>query len=119
MDISATNTPSLPSVRAANPPVERPVGKDVPTDAANSAKQPPAKPASKEAVSDAVKQIDQFVNATRRNLDFSIDEGTGDVVVKVIASSTGEVIRQLPSEEALKLAESLKESKLNLFDSKA
>ncbi|UFH48009.1 flagellar protein FlaG [Pseudomonas sp. KNUC1026] len=99
--------------------MERPAGKDVPTDAANSAKQPPAKPASKEEVSDAVKQIDKFVNANRRNLDFSIDEGTGDVVVKVIASSTGEVIRQLPSEEALKLAESLKESKLNLLDSKA
>lgn len=119
MDISATNIPSLPPVRAANPSVERPAEKDVLTDAANSAEQHKAKPATKEEVSDAVKQIDQFVNANKRNLDFSIDEGTGDVVVKVIASSTGEVIRQLPSAEALKLAESLKESKLNLFESKA
>ena len=47
----------------------------------------------------------EFVQATQRNLDFSIDDTTGQVVVKVIARQSGEVIRQLPSEVALKLAE--------------
>jgi flagellar protein FlaG len=41
------------------------------------------------------------------------------VVVKVIATESGEVVRQIPSEEALKLAESLNTASNVLFDAKA
>jgi len=40
-------------------------------------------------------------------------------VVKVIATQSGEVIRQLPSETALKLAQSLSEASSLLFDDQA
>jgi flagellar protein FlaG len=59
------------------------------------------------------------VQASQRNLDFSIDDSTGKVVVKVIATDSGEVIRQIPSETALKLAQNLSDASSLLFDSKA
>jgi flagellar protein FlaG len=54
----------------------------------------------------------------QRNLEFSIDDSTGAVVVKVIAKASGELIRQLPSEEALKLAQSLKSENPALIQDK-
>jgi flagellar protein FlaG len=67
----------------------------------------------------AVTDIREFVQSSKRNLDFSIDDSTGRVVVKVIATESGEVIRQLPSEAALKLAASLSDASSLLFDGKA
>ncbi len=40
-----------------------------------------------------------------RNLTFTIDEETKKSVVTVKDSASGDVIRQIPSEEVLKLAE--------------
>ncbi len=64
----------------------------------------------------AISAIQDFVKSSERQLDFSIDDSTGQVVVKVIARQSGEVIRQLPSEVALKLAENLKDANSLLFD---
>ncbi|MGB3127197.1 MAG: flagellar protein FlaG [Pseudomonas sp.] len=66
----------------------------------------------------AVTDIRKFVQAAQRNLDFSIDDTTHQVVVKVIATDSGEVIRQIPSETALKLAQSLHDASSVLFDAK-
>jgi flagellar protein FlaG len=66
----------------------------------------------------AVQEMEKFFQSVRRNLEFSIDEGSGQVVVKVIATETGEVVRQLPSAEALKIADSLKDANSLLFDAK-
>lgn len=73
----------------------------------------------REELEQAVTDIREFVQSTQRNLDFSIDDSTGVVVVKVIATDSGEVIRQLPSEAALKLAQSLSNANSLLFESKA
>lgn len=67
----------------------------------------------------AVQEIEKFVQSVKRNLEFSIDETSGKVIVKVIASESGEVIRQIPSAEAMKLAESLHNASNVLFDAKA
>ena len=71
------------------------------------------------ALEKAVTDIREFVQASQRNLDFSIDDTTGRVVVKVIVTDSGEVIRQIPSETALKLAQNLNDVSSLLFDSKA
>ena len=71
------------------------------------------------ALEKAVTDIREFVQASQRNLDFSIDDTTGRLVVKVIATDSGEVIRQIPSETALKLAQNLNDVSSLLFDSKA
>jgi len=64
----------------------------------------------------AVSDIQEFVRASQRQLGFSIDDSTGTLVVKVIATDSGEVIRQLPTEAALKLAQSLADGNSFLFD---
>ncbi|MBC2679087.1 flagellar protein FlaG [Pseudomonas baltica] len=64
----------------------------------------------------AVKDLQAHVNTAQRNLEFSIDDSTHAVVVKVIATDSGEIIRQLPTEAALKLAQSLAEGRSGLLD---
>lgn len=70
-------------------------------------------------VEDAVTSIQSFVQSIRRDLAFSLDDSSGKVVVKVTDSASGEVIRQMPSEEALRLAESLEEVRSLLFKAEA
>ena len=66
----------------------------------------------------AVKELQDYVQSLQRNLEFSLDDSTGKVVVKVVARDSGEVIRQIPSETALELAKSLKDVNSLLFDEK-
>lgn len=70
------------------------------------------------ALDSAVKAIDQFIKATERDLEFSIDQVRGIAVVKVVSTETGEVIRQMPTEEALKLADNISKQGSVLFDGK-
>lgn len=72
-----------------------------------------------QTLAQAVESLQKISDSSHRNLDFSIDEGSGQTVVKVVASDTGEVIRQIPSEVALKLAQSLKEADGLLFNDMA
>lgn len=67
----------------------------------------------------AVGNIQEFVQSVRRDINFSLDDGNGRVVVKVTDASSGDVIRQIPSEEALKLAENLSEVRSLLFQAEA
>ncbi len=67
----------------------------------------------------AVADIQKFVQASRRDLNFSIDESTGDVVVKVIDGESGKVVRQIPSEEVLKLAAQLDDMRSLMFETRA
>ncbi|KRB93365.1 hypothetical protein ASE07_13280 [Noviherbaspirillum sp. Root189] len=41
------------------------------------------------------------------NLEFSVDEDSNRTIVKVIDQQTQEVLRQIPSEEALKISKAL------------
>jgi flagellar protein FlaG len=54
-------------------------------------------------------QLSSYVQNVQRNLNFSIDESSGQTVIKVIDSESEEVIRQIPSEEMLALARRLNE----------
>lgn len=68
---------------------------------------------------EAVDSMQNSVLQMQRNLSFTIDENSGRTVVEVRDVSSGEVIRQLPSEQALKLAESLDEMRSLLFEAQA
>ena len=59
------------------------------------------------AVEAAVQQIQDFTQSMAKELHFSVDQESDRVVVKVIDSSTDEVIRQMPSEEVLAIAKAL------------
>jgi flagellar protein FlaG len=55
-------------------------------------------------IAKAAQELQDFVQSMGRNLNFSIDEATGYHVVRVVNPDTGELIRQLPSEELLKVS---------------
>ena len=74
---------------------------------------------SREQVESAVSTIQEFVQSVRRNINFSLDDGSERVVVKVTDADSGDVIRQIPSEEALQMAENLEEVRSLLFNAKA
>jgi len=76
-------------------------------------------PITREQVEAAVATIQEFVQSVRRSINFSLDDGTGQVVVKVTDAGSGDVIRQIPSEEALQLAENLAEVRSLLFKAEA
>jgi flagellar protein FlaG len=60
-----------------------------------------------ETVESAVSQISDFVQNFQRDLQFSVDKHSGRIVVKVLDSETKEVIRMIPPEETLRMAEQL------------
>ncbi len=65
---------------------------------------------SQEALEKVVSQLNAYIQNTQRDMDFSVDDSTGRVVVKVIDSQSEEVIRQIPSEEMLAISRHLLES---------
>jgi len=120
MDMSVKLNLSYPTVKPVEQSTERAAAKSV--EAVDAIK--PVKDANDyrvteaEKVKNAVKDIETFLASSRRNLEFSTDEESGRIIVKVIASETGELIRQLPSEEALKIAHSLSDVNSLLFNAK-
>jgi len=52
----------------------------------------------------ALQHAVEHIQSTQRTLQFSVEEASGNVVVKVIDSETQEMIRQIPSEEVLGIA---------------
>lgn len=75
--------------------------------------------ADRQPLERAVSSIEGFVQSIRRDLDFALDDSSGRVVVKVTDRVSGEVVRQIPSEEALRLAESLEDVRSLLFQAEA
>lgn len=52
-------------------------------------------------------QLRQYLRATDRDLEFRVDDDTGTTVITVRNASTGDVVRQIPNEEALRIMRSL------------
>jgi flagellar protein FlaG len=75
--------------------------------------------ATREVVAKAAQQIQDFVHSMGRNLNFSIDQTTGYHVVRVVNPETNETVRQLPSEELLRIAESMEQLNSALVNQRA
>jgi flagellar protein FlaG len=58
--------------------------------------------AQKQAVTDVANALNSVSKAIDRDLQFSVDEETGRIVIKVTNSATGEVIRVIPPEDIAK-----------------
>lgn len=69
-------------------------------------------------VNDAMERIRTQVQGLQRDLNFSVDDSTGQVVVQVLDGDSGKVVRQIPSEDILRLAERLDEMRSLLFEAK-
>jgi len=80
---------------------------------------PAPKPAQRdlrETAQAVAQQLEAYLRRSGRDLSFRVDEAAGATVVTVRNSSTGEIIRQMPSEEALRLLRRLNEGSATLLD---
>jgi flagellar protein FlaG len=133
MDISTNIAPQWPSAPTVTS--EQTVQAKVPVDPAakgeasakTEARTVPAaeknQAKNQEDLDQAVDKLNDFVQNLQRDLQFSVDKKSGEMVVKVIDTTSQKVIRQIPSEDALRLARSLMEQKdggkLTIFKSTA
>lgn len=95
---------------AASAVAARPQRPETPVPQGPPADRLPARPAPEqdptaaiERLRAVVSEINRALQAAKRQLAFSVDEASGRTIVRVIDAATGEVLRQIPSEEALQL----------------
>ncbi|MFT5603870.1 MAG: flagellar protein FlaG [Paracoccaceae bacterium] len=65
---------------------------------------------------EAVRKINDVLRERNRDIEFSVDEGSGKTVVKVIHRESGEVIRQFPPEVVLNFAHAFTEGSASLLE---
>lgn len=61
------------------------------------------------AVDKAVVQVNDYLQTQNRTLEFSVDKTTGQTIIKVIDQADGKVLRQIPPEYVVRLAQTLLE----------
>jgi flagellar protein FlaG len=71
---------------------------------------PDADPGSANEIRAAVEKLNRRLEARPLEARYSVDEATRRVVVKIVNRESGETLRQIPSEEALRLAAVLTEN---------
>lgn len=71
--------------------------------------------ASVEQVKRAAEAINRALRQSNRNLEFRLDEQTNRVVVKLTDTETGELIRQIPSDEMLAISRAIGEFQQGLL----
>lgn len=75
-------------------------GKKLPTEKGESEVRP-------EQIEQAAQAMNNHAQNIQRSLQFSVNEESGHVVITVIDSTTNEIIRKIPEEEALQFAQKL------------
>lgn len=113
-----TTLSPLPSAEKVSPvqPVEA-IARPAPSVETATEQQPPKKSEEPEQteqaaarIENAVEKLNSFMKSMERNLEFSYDQDINRTIITVRDKNTDEVVRQLPSEEALKLAEALQDN---------
>lgn len=65
-------------------------------------------------IAQAVQQITSIGASLSRSVSISVDERSGDYILQVQNAETKEVVRQIPAEEVLKIAEVMSERNADL-----
>lgn len=109
MNIQTLGSPVASRLEERTPPAieqqnAQPAKAVKPAEAGNGAEA--AQP-SREQLSDAVRKINEGMAASSQSLEFAIDDDSKEIVVKIIDQGTREVVRQIPSVEALEIAKSI------------
>lgn len=97
----ATEVVTPQASHATQHPIVQVQDSKVPDSQALDSKAPDSK------VKEAVDVANRFMKTLSQNLEFSIDADTNKTVVKVIDTTTNEVVKQFPSQEMLDIARAL------------
>jgi flagellar protein FlaG len=75
-------------------------------------------PLTLEQLEKVAQQLQDFVGEMNRGLEFSVDKDSGRDVIKIIDKSTGDLVKQYPSEEVLTLVAKLSDMVGGFVDAK-
>ncbi|PLX69286.1 MAG: hypothetical protein C0602_07705 [Denitrovibrio sp.] len=92
--------------------VDKIAEKDIKTE-----EQPSSKTPKKEEVTQAVSDLKAALDSMNVKREFSIEENSKELIVKIMDPEEKKVIRQIPSEETLRLSKNIKEMVGLLYDS--
>jgi len=95
-----------------------PVASSADTEGGKALSQREGKPSREQAIQ-YVQEIQARFDKMGTNLQFSIDNSSEDVVVRITAKDSGEVIRQFPSDAILQLRNQLNDLVGMLFEGTA
>lgn len=115
--LSTTSAPS-PGAVAVAPSAATPSPSATPPQevkAASSAAKIDAAEMQKK-VEEAVARLNEQMEANGRKLGFSVDDRLNKQIVRVVNKETGEVVRQIPNEVVIRVANSIEDLKGVLFD---
>jgi flagellar protein FlaG len=104
-----------PSVRPAEVAVAAPQA-GTPSPVAEPRHDPQA---ARRALEEATEHMNQQMRRNSRDLSFSVDDVANTVVVTVKNRESGEVVRQIPNEVALRIAHNMEDVKGLLQDGKS
>ncbi|MCC7702143.1 flagellar protein FlaG [Janthinobacterium sp. GW460P] len=107
------------SYTATDTSAARPAAPRTTTENDTVAPQQASKEPSREQLNKAVSELNQSSQIKTQGIEFSIDEDSQRTVVKVIDQETKEVLRQIPTREALELAKTFDSAKGSLISQSA
>lgn len=84
----------------------------------DAAKAAPVQPDTNQLQA-AMEEIQKAVASRNSNLQFSFDDETNKTIVRVVDTESGELIRQIPSEELVAIARSIDQMQGMLLKQKA
>lgn len=98
--------PEVSAQKVAVTPKEEP-SKVEATEAQQTEKTEQSQDSDAKELRAAVSKLNDHVQNIQRTLTFAVEDSTGHTVVQVFDSETDELIRQIPTEETIKLAASI------------
>ena len=104
---------------SADTPPARPATLRAATENGTVTPQQASKEPSREQLDKAVSALNQSSQMKTQGIEFSIDEDSQRTVVKVIDQETKEVLRQIPTREAMELAKTFDSTKGSLISQSA
>jgi flagellar protein FlaG len=87
---------------------EKPTGKTLPVEQTNLPQGDSAPKINTQDLEKVTAALNKFMQSRQRSLQFSQDEESGRIVVKVINKETNEVVRQFPPDELLSLSRAIR-----------
>ncbi len=79
----------------------------VPAPPSTQTAEPQQAPPGAETAQQAARRINEFLKSSSAAVEFVVDGESNRVVVRIVDSETGQLIRQMPSEEMLAISHAL------------
>ena len=109
-ELTIANGVSSPASVARLVPVAGGNGRQDVSESGKVSPQPAEPVVTREAVEAAVSDISDYVQNISRELQFQIDDAVGSTIITVTDRETGDIIRQIPQEEVVRLARFIAEN---------